>query len=425
MEVRIKQIKSKYNIFNICLGFISILVEATPSTTVQVLRGITSLSTLILLILIFFHYKTRLTFLIFKQREELDASLYSTGLIYPMIMELIICTIHSYPFMDNVRVYIDTTGTNPIAVPVDIDLIISIIIPWRVYLLFRFFAFYSGWTDDRAERICNECNANGGVSFAIKAELMERPYTTVGFLVILSILIFGYGLRNIELAFMQNVPIDKFQDWRYIWNGFWCIIITILTVGYGDFYPQTHVGRALTVIACLWGTFLISLMVVSMTNSVNFTQQEEKAYFEIKKEFAQYNLKNKAGTMIRDAVELKNVIEQGEDTSFIDAKTYKITLKEAVAKFKKSLNEFKSFRKQIISAENEISTETILSKLNQCISEDMEELINLSKLHTTSLIGHIGISKELQKQIKNYTEKLKKLTTGLHKCVNKESYKVD
>jgi hypothetical protein len=68
---------------------------------------------------------------------------------------------------------------------------------------------------------------------------------------VISILIFGYGLRNIEAAFMQKTSMNKFQDWSYIWNGFWCIVITILTIGYGDFYPQTHLGRAIAVIACM------------------------------------------------------------------------------------------------------------------------------------------------------------------------------
>ena len=60
--------------------------------------------------------------------------------------------------------------------------------------------------------------------FVIKAELKERPYIC-------------------------------------IWNGFWCIVVTVLTVGYG----------VIAIIACLWGTFLISVIVISLTNSIEFT----------------------------------------------------------------------------------------------------------------------------------------------------------
>ena len=51
----------------------------------------------------------------------------------------------------------------------------------------------------------------------------------------------------------------------------WCTIITMATVGYGDFYPATHLGRCIGVIACLWGNFIVSIMVVSLTFSSEFT----------------------------------------------------------------------------------------------------------------------------------------------------------
>ena len=322
--------------------------------------------------------------------------------------------------MNNVKVKISTTGSSPQPVEVDIDLLISIIVPLRVYLLFRMFAFYSAWADDRAEKICNECNSNGGVGFAIKAELKERPYTVVSFLLILSILIFGYGLRNIELAFMQKAPIKSFQDWRYIWNGFWCIVITILTVGYGDYYPQTHVGRLIAVVACLWGTFLISLMVVSLTNSVDFTPQEQKAYDDIKREINEEKLRELGIEYIRATAKLKYLIEIDEDISFVqgeDRTRAQKDIEKAIKHFKKTLDDFRNYRKLIIQQENEISTETILARLNSLITEDMEDLITSSNIQVTSLIGHISYSKDIQKQIKVYTNRLKKLTSALYENI--------
>jgi hypothetical protein len=343
-----------------------------------------------------------------------------------MIIEMFVCLIHSFPFMNNWRVSINTTGSHPILVEVDIDLLTSIIVPWRIYLLFKFYANYSIWADDRAEKICSESNAHGGASFAFKAQLKERPYFSVLLILILSILIFGYGLRNIELAFMQKAPINKFQDWRYIWNGFWCIFITILTIGYGDYYPQTHVGRALAVLACLWGTFLISLMVVSISSSVDFTPQEQQAYDEIKRDRMKNHLKTKALTMIRYACILKSVINQHRDSVTVhendyEFKYYRMTINQALIKYKTALYDFQSFRSYVMSQDYEVSTETVLSKLNQTISDDMEELVNLSNLNVTSLKGHLAYSIEVQKQIKSYTEKLHKLTKALHACIDKQS----
>lgn len=56
----------------------------------------------------------------------------------------------------------------------------------------------------------------------------------------------------------------------------WLIMITMTTVGFGEGYPSTHLGRFIGVCACLIGMLLISLMVVSLTLSSEFTQEESK-----------------------------------------------------------------------------------------------------------------------------------------------------
>ena len=149
----------------------------------------------------------------------------------------------------------------------------------RLYLIWRIFEHYSSWNDEESEEICNSCLCEGGVKFSIKAELKERPYTVVISVLFLSIMFFGVALRAAERPFMKVSG----KDWDYIWNGMWCIIVTMTTVGYGDFYPTTHLGRFIDVIACFWGTFLVSLMVLSLTISSELTPQERKAYDIIKK----------------------------------------------------------------------------------------------------------------------------------------------
>ena len=75
------------------------------------------------------------------------------------------------------------------------------------------------------------------------------------------------------------------RDWTQLWNSMWCTIITMATVGYGDFVPETHIGRIIAVLSCIWGNFLISLMVVSLTISSEFNPSQRKAYDNIMKDF--------------------------------------------------------------------------------------------------------------------------------------------
>jgi potassium intermediate/small conductance calcium-activated channel subfamily N protein 2 len=106
----------------------------------------------------------------------------------------------------------------------------------------------------------------------------------------LSILIFGIGLRAAEIPYMQ---VSNF-DWTYLWNSMWCTVITMTTVGYGDFYPRTHLGRCIAILACLLGNVMISLMVVSLTTSSEFSPSQRKAYDNIMKEIGVYEHNKKA-----------------------------------------------------------------------------------------------------------------------------------
>lgn len=341
--------------------------------------------------------------------------MYSSGFLWKLSAETCICLIHSPPFMNNICLtFASTTGSKQIY-SVDLDLFLSSIIPLRAYLLVRYYSFYSEWADDCAEKVCNECNTLGGISFGIKAELKERPFTMVGILMLFSILIFGYALRNVELGFMQYIDPIYFQDWSITWNGFWCIMITIFTVGYGDFYPQTILGRVITVVACLWGTFLISLIVVSLTISVEFTPQEQKAYDEIKKGEFRDELKRKALIFIQYAVKLSNFPERKEDQKE-KQQDYKKTLNN----YNYNLHSFRMTRKNKLSQEQEMAPNTILNKIDENICEEMEELICASNNQVNALLEYLKLSEGIQDEIKGYVEKLDKMTKGLEDCLQNE-----
>jgi potassium intermediate/small conductance calcium-activated channel subfamily N protein 2 len=58
----------------------------------------------------------------------------------------------------------------------------------------------------------------------------------------------------------------------------WNIIVTLATVGYGDFFQKSFMGRIIGMIMCFWGTFVGSYFVVTVTNMMSLTTSEEKTY---------------------------------------------------------------------------------------------------------------------------------------------------
>ena len=63
----------------------------------------------------------------------------------------------------------------------------------------------------------------------------------------------------------------------------WLTIITMTTVGYGDLFPRTHLGRLVAIISCFIGMALVSLLVATLNRIIEFTREEEKAFTIIKK----------------------------------------------------------------------------------------------------------------------------------------------
>ena len=125
-------------------------------------------------------------------------------------------------------------------------------------------------------------------------------------------------------------------------NAMWLVIITMTTVGYGDGYPSTHCGRIIATIACIIGMLLISLMVVSLTVSSEFSKEEAKAYYILKRLYAHDAVKEKASDVIKAAFRLTNV--KGFQTAKTSSNTVMLRF-IWFTKMKKSITIFKNDNK--------------------------------------------------------------------------------
>ena len=53
--------------------------------------------------------------------------------------------------------------------------------------------------------------------------------------------------------------------------------ITITTVGYGDLYPNTDGGTIITIVSGVWGGFIASLFVLSVSNVFELNRKQKHA----------------------------------------------------------------------------------------------------------------------------------------------------
>ena len=125
---------------------------------------------------------------------------------------------------------------------------------------------YSIFMQIYTKKLCKSYGFTANVRFAIKCFFNSEPGLTVACIMVTSVCILSYALRVFELPYGVSVGT---LTWESYFASIWCVIITMATVGYGDFVPNTVFGRIVAMLVAIWGTFLISLLILSVGNIFN------------------------------------------------------------------------------------------------------------------------------------------------------------
>ena len=102
-------------------------------------------------------------------------------------------------------------------------------------------------------------------------------------MIIITLFISTFLLGIMLHAFEYNDDRGVEHEFEFVWNSFWVVILTMTTVGYGDIYPTTHLGRFVTVIACFIGAVVLTLLVNAMTNTLDMKNHEKEVSRQIQK----------------------------------------------------------------------------------------------------------------------------------------------
>jgi len=132
----------------------------------------------------------------------------------------------------------------------------------RIFYLMRAFFNYTMFMDVYSKKLCRSFNFTANVRFAYKCFLKKSPGKTIFGTIFMSILIGAYLIRIFELPYAYATGVVQICDF---FTGIWYMVITLTTVGYGNVYPSTVFGRTMIMVAAFWGTFLISLMIMSVS----------------------------------------------------------------------------------------------------------------------------------------------------------------
>jgi len=80
------------------------------------------------------------------------------------------------------------------------------------------------------------------------------------------------------MGILMEKIMRKFSN---VYNSYWLVVETITTIGYGDIYPTTYFGRVLAIIACIFGTFVLTLLIVFLNTYIVFDEYEKAVYYQV------------------------------------------------------------------------------------------------------------------------------------------------
>ena len=115
-------------------------------------------------------------------------------------------------------------------------------------------------------------------SFSMKCLMEKISFLVLLIVVTVFVTIFSFMIRIVEgPAFFVDATMQKNNiNFNIFQNCVWCVSVTMTTVGYGDYYPVTNLGRLIMIITAIVGNIIISLIIVSMQRKFEFSENEQK-----------------------------------------------------------------------------------------------------------------------------------------------------
>ncbi|VDP24129.1 unnamed protein product [Soboliphyme baturini] len=155
-------------------------------------------------------------------------------------------------------------------IPISINIILSSFVFLRLYLLCRFMALHSKQFQDAATRSIAALNRiTVDFDFVLKTMISEHP---------IRVLLLFTGILWIVMAwlFCQCERYNGQNEGYLFTNSIWFIIITFLSVGYGDVTPRTFCGRGVALTTGILGAGVSSALIAVISRHMELTRAEKQ-----------------------------------------------------------------------------------------------------------------------------------------------------
>ncbi|XP_030743720.2 small conductance calcium-activated potassium channel protein 3 [Echinops telfairi] len=260
------------------------------------LKCLISLSTVILLgLIIAYHTREVQLFVIDNGADDWRIAMTYERVLY-ISLEMLVCAIHpipgEYKFFWNARLAFSYT---PSRTEADVDIILSIPMFLRLYLIARVMLLHSKLFTDASSRSIGALNKiNFNTRFVMKTLMTICPGTVL--------LVFSISLWIIA-AWTVRVC-ERYHDQQDVTSNFlgamWLISITFLSIGYGDMVPHTYCGKGVCLLTGIMGAGCTALVVAVVARKLELTKAEKHVHNFMMDTQLTKRIKNAAANVLRE-----------------------------------------------------------------------------------------------------------------------------
>ncbi|XP_075457607.1 small conductance calcium-activated potassium channel protein 2 isoform X2 [Ascaphus truei] len=260
------------------------------------LKCLISLSTIILLgLIIVYHAREIQLFMVDNGADDWRIAM-TYERIFFLCLEILLCAIHpipgNYTFTWTARLAFSYTPSTTIA---DVDIILSIPMFLRLYLIARVMLLHSKLFTDASSRSIGALNKiNFNTRFVMKTLMTICPGTVL--------LVFSISLWIIAAWTVRAC--ERYHDQQDVTSNFlgamWLISITFLSIGYGDMVPNTYCGKGVCLLTGIMGAGCTALVVAVVARKLELTKAEKHVHNFMMDTQLTKRVKNAAANVLRE-----------------------------------------------------------------------------------------------------------------------------
>jgi hypothetical protein len=234
------------------------------------------------------------------------------------------------------------------------------------------------------------------MKFALKAFLQTQVYSFIIGMLALSVIFFALIITTIEKELHQQV--------RTYSDAIFLTFVTEITIGYGDTVPSAIVTQIVSVLTCFCGAFMFAMLLISIQNTIDLSDNESSAFNDIKYIIDSKGLNKLAVKVVQNWWTLSKMRKQN------------LPRFTQVVKYNKSLKKFRLTRMKNYAGHNTNMKTTIYNmgwtsrQKTKQLCKSFKELDDYEQISTSILKRQLVISKKSTFIEMNCQEMLENLT---------------